>query len=345
MYIIVHDNNTELDARTKGGPPSVGGPDVSARPGRASSSSVLANSFFFGVALENGFREGRIPGVEGQETLRRETTVECPAEEAAGKDSPRWACKGGVFQRPVDLSARRPGDRTGIWGPLSSRPCVVSVEEPWLDLPDARTASSGRRQGRGTALAHDGVATNKKGARRKLAVIAFLDESGFMLHPLRHRTWSPRGRTPVHKAWDRRDRLSAIGALTVSPHRRHLNLYFHIQSRNVEGEDMVYFVEQLHRHVCGPLVVVWDRSGPHKAAGSQLLRKHSDWLSVELLPSYSPELNPQEHCWDQTKYHDLANFLPENVNELYNAASNSLAQQHRNQSLLHSHFQYAQLPL
>jgi transposase len=189
------------------------------------------------------------------------------------------------------------------------------------------------------------MASNKKGARRKLATIALLDETGFMLQPLRRRTWAPRGKTPIQKAWDRRDRLSAIGALTVSPRRHHLNLYFHIQPRNVEAPDLVFFVEQLHRRVPGPLVLVWDRSGPHKSAATQLLRQHSDWLTIELLPSYAPKLNPQEHCWDQTKYHDLANFLPEDVDELYEAAGNSLSQQRLDQALLQSHFEWAKLPL
>ncbi len=193
-------------------------------------------------------------------------------------------------------------------------------------------------------MAEGGVAPHKKGARRKLAVIALLDETGFMLQPLRHRTWAPRGHTPVQKAWDQRDRLSAIGALTVSPRRRRLNLYFRLQPRNVEGPDVASFVQQLHHRVGRPLVLVWDRSGPHKAAAAELLAKY-DWLSVEPLPAYSPKLNPQEHCWDQTKYHDLGNFLPDDVEELYEAAATSLSQQRLNQTLLHSHFDYAKLPL
>jgi transposase len=189
------------------------------------------------------------------------------------------------------------------------------------------------------------MAADKKGGRRKLAFLALMDETGFMLQPLRHRTWAPRGRTPVHKAWDRRDRLSAIGALTVSPHRRRVNLYFRIQPGNVEGADLVYFVEQLHRRLPGRLIVVWDRFGPHRRAAAQLLREHSDWLSIEWLPSYSPKLNPVEHCWDQTKYHDMANFLPNDVEELRAAASGSLSRQRLDQSLLRSHFQYAHLAL
>lgn len=194
-------------------------------------------------------------------------------------------------------------------------------------------------------MAQAEVAADKRGARRKLAWIALLDETGFMLQPTRQRTWAPRGHTPIQKAWDRRDRLSAIGATTISPRRHHLNLYFRIQPRNVEGPDLVSFAQQLHRRLPGPLVLVWDRSGPHKTAAAELLREHSDWLSIEWLPSYAPKLNPQEHCWNQTKRHDLANFLPTDVNELYEAAAASISRQRFDQDLLRSHFEYAQLAL
>jgi len=165
-----------------------------------------------------------------------------------------------------------------------------------------------------------------------------------MLQPVRRRTWAPRGRTPVQKTWDRRDRLSAIGTLTVSPLRRRINLYFSFLSRNVDAHDLVHFVRQLHRCLRTPLVLVWDRSGPHRAAAKQLERDYH-WATIEWLPPYAPRLNPQEHCWDQTKYHDLANFLPHDTDQLYQAAAASFSQQRTNQQLLRSHFAYAKLPL
>jgi transposase len=54
-------------------------------------------------------------------------------------------------------------------------------------------------------------------AWRRSAYPVFLDESGFFLTPTVRRTPAPRGRTPVLAAWDRRDRLSAIRCIAVSP--------------------------------------------------------------------------------------------------------------------------------
>ena len=61
----------------------------------------------------------------------------------------------------------------------------------------------------------------------------FLDESGFFLTPTVRRTMAPRGKTPVLPAWDRRDRLSAISAITLSPVLARPNLFFPIDRKSV----------------------------------------------------------------------------------------------------------------
>jgi hypothetical protein len=63
----------------------------------------------------------------------------------------------------------------------------------------------------------------------------FLNESGFMLAPLVRRTYAPRGRTPILDCWDRRDRVSAISAVTVSPMRRRPNLDFRLLPDNTSS--------------------------------------------------------------------------------------------------------------
>src|SRR3954449_4413143 len=99
-------------------------------------------------------------------------------------------------------------------------------------------------------------------AFRRRAYLAFLDESGFFLTPTVRRTLAPRGKTPVLDAWDRRDRLSAISAITVSPVAARPDLHFAVLEHNVHGEDVVAFLAELHRKL-GPLTVIWDRNQIH----------------------------------------------------------------------------------
>jgi transposase len=166
-----------------------------------------------------------------------------------------------------------------------------------------------------------------------------------MLEPVRRRTWAPRGQTPLLYAWDRHDRVSAISAITVSPRRRKLGMYFRLQEENVRAEHLVRFVRDLHRQLGTPIILVWDRSGPHRKAARLLLQRRPRWLRIEWLPPYAPELNPTEQCWNHAKYSHLANYVPDDARQLVRAVRNSLSKQRTKDSLLHSYFKTAQLRL
>jgi hypothetical protein len=56
-----------------------------------------------------------------------------------------------------------------------------------------------------------------------------------MLTPTVRRTFAPRGKTSISKSWDRHDRFSAISAVTISPKKQHLGLYFRLLPDNVNA--------------------------------------------------------------------------------------------------------------
>jgi len=60
-----------------------------------------------------------------------------------------------------------------------------------------------------------------------------------------------------------------------------------------------------------------DKKGARRSAYFE--EHHPDWFTFEWLPSYAPELNPVEQCWNHTKCHDLANFIPEDLQHLQKA--------------------------
>jgi putative transposase len=162
-----------------------------------------------------------------------------------------------------------------------------------------------------------------------------------MLQPLRRRTWAPRGRPPVQYAWDRRDRLSAIGALTLAPWALRIGLYFQLLEHNVKADDVVRFLKQLHRQLRRPLIVVWDRWQVHRSAARAL--RDCPWVEFEWLPAYAPELDPVEAVWNHTKYSDLANFIPDDVDHLRYRIKRSINHQRYDSYLKYSYFRYAAL--
>jgi len=162
-----------------------------------------------------------------------------------------------------------------------------------------------------------------------------------MLRPLVRRTWAPKGERPVLYCWDRRDRLSVIAGLTLSPRRRNIGLYFATHRQNVRADEVEAFVRAVRRQLGRPLIVVMDRLPAHRSAAKRLAG--DERFVVEWLPAYAPDLNPVEPCWSHTKYGDLANYAPDDVVDLKIEAELALEAKRPDQRLLRSFFQAARL--
>jgi transposase len=187
-----------------------------------------------------------------------------------------------------------------------------------------------------------------RAARQRGAHLVFLDESGFMLNPSVRRTWAPRGQTPVLGAWDRRDRISAISSITVSPRRQRLNLYFDLlpDNTNVHGEDVVEYLRRLKGQLGGPLTVLWDGGRVHDKSGvvRAYLAEHPE-IVTERLPAYAPELNPDELVWAWTKYGRLGNQAADHTDWLRDYIINEMAFLREHPELLESFIEKVGLPL
>lgn len=183
-------------------------------------------------------------------------------------------------------------------------------------------------------------------ARRRQAHLVFLDESGYMLTPTVRRTWAPRGSGPILDCWDRRDRLSAISCLTVSPKANRLNLYFRVLPHNVHGEDVVDFLKELKRSLGGPLTVLWDRGQVHnKCRLVKAFLAEQPQIVAEDLPAYAPEINPDELVWGWSKYGHLANLAANDTDELGERIIDELIYLKQHPKLLASFVEKTELPL
>jgi transposase len=160
------------------------------------------------------------------------------------------------------------------------------------------------------------VATHKKNAARLGAHIVFADESGFLLIPNVVRTWARQGQTPIHRhRQGRRDKISVISGISVSPRRHRLGLYYLLFHDNIGQDEVCVFLRELLRCLRGPVIVLLDNSSTHKGAPiEQLLGQHRR-LRIEHFPSYAPQLNPDEGVWSLAK-RELANSCPNDVEEL-----------------------------
>lgn len=84
-------------------------------------------------------------------------------------------------------------------------------------------------------------------------------------------------------------------------------LYMLEQDRAFKGEDVVRFLKHLMRQIEGKLLVIWDGSPIHRgqAVKGLLSSGAASRLQLEQLPSYAPDLNPDEGIWKHLKCVEL----------------------------------------
>jgi hypothetical protein len=170
------------------------------------------------------------------------------------------------------------------------------------------------------------VAADQKGARAESAWLVFFDESGISLIPPVRRTWARRGHTPLlrHRvAWKKASMAAALG---YWPDATKARLCFHLQQDAYDTDTLIGVLEQLAGFYAGQRVVLlWDGLSSH---WSYKMRQHldaqRDWLTVERLPAYAPELNPVEYLWANLKSAELANFTGDTVGEVADQAQHGI---------------------
>nr|WP_301364504.1 transposase [Streptomyces xanthophaeus] len=145
--------------------------------------------------------------------------------------------------------------------------------------------------------------------------VCFEDEAGFTRRPPRGRTWGRRGPTPVVTISGRRSgRLSVAGLIAMRPgsrtrlcHRLRTHPAGKGARRSMGERDFIELIDGVHQLVKAPIVLVWDRLNTHLSRRMRDLVAEREWLTVFLLPAYSPDLNPVEWVWAHVK-RSLANL-------------------------------------
>jgi DDE superfamily endonuclease len=170
------------------------------------------------------------------------------------------------------------------------------------------------------------MAADQKRARAASAWLVFFDESAISLIPPVRRTWSRRGRTPVlrHRmAWKKASMAAALG---YWPDGTKARLCFHLQQDAYDTDSLIGVLEQLAGFYAGhKVVLLWDGLSSHWSSKMRAhLAAQRDWLQVERLPAYAPELNPVEGLWANLKGAELANFAGDTITEVADQAQHSI---------------------
>jgi len=132
--------------------------------------------------------------------------------------------------------------------------------------------------------------TITKRAKTEGAEIHWGDETGLRSDDVRGRGYAPKGETPVLRIKANRSSLSVISTVTNKGQMR-----WRIFSGALDARILIDFLKRLTRNAAKKLFLILDNLRVHHAkVVQQWLAENADKIEVFYLPSYSPELNPDE---------------------------------------------------
>jgi putative transposase len=166
--------------------------------------------------------------------------------------------------------------------------------------------------------------------------------------PLRRSSLAVAGQTPVLRVRAKhRQKVSIVAALFRSDCRGRGRLAHEtFVDRYVDDFFYAEFLrEQVMRSTRGPIVLLQDNAPLHLGPCTQeVLDDFYPRLMVHQFPAYAPELNPVEQLWTWGKDKKLANFVPDDLDQLTIAAKHVVEMAQHDQHRLQSFFNAAELP-
>jgi transposase len=137
-----------------------------------------------------------------------------------------------------------------------------------------------------------------RAAKRCKGLILFEDEASFAQWGSLSYTWAKRGHQPEVPTSGKRKGYKVFGAIEYFSGR--------LFSQGIEGrfnsESYQAFLEMIMAQTTEHLFLIHDGAKDHTSQSTkQFLDGHRARITVEPLPSYSPDYNPIEYLWKKTK--------------------------------------------
>lgn len=131
----------------------------------------------------------------------------------------------------------------------------------------------------------------KRRALAEDAEIHWGDETSLSTSDARGRSFAPKGRTPLRTMLARRRSVSVLSTISNAG-----TLRFMVLKKSVDAPTLIRFFTRLCRDAGKKVFVILDNLNVHRAREVRAwVVAHADVIALFHLPSYSPELNPDEY--------------------------------------------------
>jgi len=122
-----------------------------------------------------------------------------------------------------------------------------------------------------------------------------MDQMSLYFQATLTRVWAPRGQTPIVAVHPQRDHVHFYGALNLRDGRE-----IACSAPETSSEMTTNFLLLLLILYPQPILLLLDRASWHFGEVTDLIAQ-TDRLQVVYFPPACPDLNPQEHVWEQTR--------------------------------------------
>jgi transposase len=176
----------------------------------------------------------------------------------------------------IEMPIRTVGEYLSRWGFTPQKPAKRAYEQrpdavqKWMDKEYPGIADLAKKEG---------------------AEIHWGDETGIQSDAYRDRGYAPKGKTPVVRLNAKKSRINMISAITNQGKVR-----FMMYRETMTSDLLIKFMSRLIKDAGRKVFLILDNLRVHHGkAIKEWLEKHAEQIKVFYLPSYSPELNPDEY--------------------------------------------------
>jgi transposase len=128
-------------------------------------------------------------------------------------------------------------------------------------------------------------------AKTEQAEIHWGDETGLCNDSQHGRSYAPRGKTPAIRLPGKKERINLISSITNQGKVR-----FMLYRNTMNAKTLIKFLKRLIKDVGQKVYLILDNLRVHHGkVVKQWLEEHKEQIELFFLPSYSPELNPDEY--------------------------------------------------